>query len=296
MDWIKQLFSRPGLYDDLSAEMQGHLAEKIEELVAGGMSREDATVAARREFGNVTLLEERSREVWQWPSVENFFMDVRYGLRMLRKHPGFSAVAVLTLALGIGANTAIFSLVDAVLLHPVPYFEPAQLVGIGAMNPQGDSDAVSVGDFTDWEAGNGVFQGLAAYQNWEFHTLTGAGQPDEVWVSPVSANLFQLLGVNAAFGRAFVANESQAVVLSDQYWRSHFAAAPKVIGQIVVLDGKPHTVVGVAPADFEFPGPNTQMWTPLAFTAAERSDYENRSLRVIARLKPGVTLKQAQAA
>ena len=124
MNWIKQLFSRRQLYGDLSAEIEEHLAEKVEELVAGGMSREEATFAARREFGNVLQIEERSREVWQWPSLENFFMDVRYGLRQLREEPGFTAVAVLTLALGIGANTTVFSIVDQLFLRPWPVKDP----------------------------------------------------------------------------------------------------------------------------------------------------------------------------
>jgi putative ABC transport system permease protein len=221
--------------------------------------------------------------------------DLKFGLRMLRKNPGFTAVAVVTLALGIGANTAIFSIVDAVLLHHAPYLNPTQLVDIGARNPQGEQDAVSVGDFTDWEEQTRAFQGLAAYRPWAFHTLTGAGAPDEVWASPVSAALFHLLGVNAALGRTFVSNESQSVILSYQYWRGHFSSNPGIIGTTLVLDGKPYTVIGIAPADFEFPAPNAQMWTPLTFRADERNDHQDHSLHAIARLKAGFTQKQAQA-
>ncbi len=128
MNSIKQLFSRRRLYGDLSEEIQEHLEEKIDELVAGGMSREEATAAARREFGNVTLVEQRGREAWEWPSIENLFMDVRYGVRILRRSPGFTTVAVLTLALVIGANTAIFSLVDTVMLRVQPVQKPEELV------------------------------------------------------------------------------------------------------------------------------------------------------------------------
>lgn len=300
--WLRVLASRicgllmsRRLDEDFQQEIESHLALLTEENLRQGLTPEDARRAARVSLGGVTQLRETHRKLRGLPWLETLAQDVRYGLRMLRKSPGFTFVAVLTLALGIGATTAIFSVVDAVLLHPAPYVKPAQLLEISERSPQGEKDSVSVGDFTDWEAQNQAFQGVAAYMPWEFHTLTGAGQPDEVWASPVSVNLFHLLGINAVLGRTFVANESQAVALSHEYWRSHFSADPKIMGKTLTLDGKPHTVVGVAPADFEFPAPNTQMWIPLAFTAAQRNDHKDRSLSVIARLKAGVTLKQAQA-
>jgi hypothetical protein len=130
MMWLKRLFSRQRLYGELSEEIREHLEEKIEELVASGMSRKEATYTARREFGNVTFAEENSREVWRWPSIEDFLMDICYGLRMLRKSPGFAAAAVLTIALGVGANTAIFGLMDSALLRGLPFREPERLVHI----------------------------------------------------------------------------------------------------------------------------------------------------------------------
>ena len=228
----------------------------------------------------------------------NLWHDLRYAVRQLRKSPGFTAVVVTTLALGIGANTAVFSIVDAVLLHGTPYQNAAQLVEVGAKSPQGEEDSVSAGDFNDWQAQSQAFEGLAAYEPWEFKVkvLTGVGEPDEVRTSQVSTNIFHLLGVNAIIGRTFAADETQALVLSHEYWRSHFAADPKIIGKTLGLDGKPYTVIGVASAGLEFPNPNTQAWVPLMFSAAEKNDHESHALSVIARLKAGVTLKQAQAA
>ncbi|HEY6293657.1 MAG TPA: ABC transporter permease [Terriglobia bacterium] len=289
------LFRRPKPVNDLEEEIRSHLRLEEQENLETGMPPDEAHYAALRRFGNVTSAQERSREMWEWNSVETLWQDIRHGLRQLRRNPSFTLVAVLTLALGIGATTAIFSVVDAVLLHPAPYVKPAQLVAISEWSPQSEEDAVSVADFTDWQAQTRAFQGIAAYQQWEFHTLTGVGEPDEVCTSPVSTSVFHLLGVNAVLGRTFLANESQVVVLGYEYWRSHFSSNPKIIGKTLALDGKPYTVVGVAPADFEFPRSNTQMWVPFAFSAANRSNHEDHTLSVIARLQAGITLKQAQA-
>src|ERR1700730_5188430 len=164
MKWLKRLFSRRGLYNDLSTEIQGHLQEKIDELVASGIPGKEAAAAARREFGNVTLMEEDSRRVWRWPSIEDFFMDVRYGVRMLRKNPGFTAVAVLTLALGIGANTAVFGVVNAVLLRPLPYPQADRLVLLGEYSEQVPEMSIAMANFNDWVTQNTVFENMVAYQ------------------------------------------------------------------------------------------------------------------------------------
>src|SRR5579864_4254019 len=177
MSWVKRILARRGIYGDLSEEIREHLEEKIEELVAGGMSRRDAAAAARREFGNVTLLEERGREVWQWPRLESFFADVRYAARMLRKSPGFTAIAILTIALGIGATTAIFSVVDATLLHPLPYPHPGQLVsvvdelpGVGAQDVR-----MSVPEWHDLHR-SGIFEYISPRAVGSVN-LTGSSQP-----------------------------------------------------------------------------------------------------------------------
>ena len=292
---LRSLFHKSRVERELTDELRFHLEKLIEGKVEKGMTPEEAPYAALRELGGVEQIKEECRDMRRVNYIESFLQDIRYGLRQLRRSPGFTAVALITLALGIGANTAIFSVVDAALLHAAPYQKPAQLVALGSASPQGEKDLVSPGDFADWAQQAHAFQGMAAYQQMEFHALAGRGEPDEVWTAPVSPNLFHLLGVSLIAGRTFDSNENQAVVLSHQYWRSHFSLDPKIIGKGLVLDGKPFTVVGIAPPDFEFPHPDTQMWTPLTFSATDQNDRQDHTLSVIARLKSGVTLKQAQA-
>src|SRR5882724_8314160 len=179
MKWLKQLFWRRHLYGDLSEEIREHLEEKIEELVAGGMFRKEAAAAARREFGNVTLVEEDSREVWQWPFIESLIADVRYGLRMLRKSPGFTAAAVLTLALGIGANTTIFSYFNAWMIKPLPYPQADRLiVFLSHETKKGwtSEHLTSTASFLDFQNENKSFEQTAMWRGWNFN-LTGDGAP-----------------------------------------------------------------------------------------------------------------------
>src|SRR5229473_5674580 len=168
MMWLKQLFSRRRLCGDLSEEIQEHLEEKIEELVAGGMSRKEATYAARREFGNVRLTEEDSRAVWRWAAIEDLFMDVRFGVRMLRKNPGFAAVTIVTLALGIAANTTIFSMVNGWMLRPPRIKDHASVVVILSTNPAKgwgwDHNPVSAPDFIAWREQSHAFEDMVASQ------------------------------------------------------------------------------------------------------------------------------------
>ena len=290
------VFHRPRVEKEMDQELRSHLQSRADDLARQGLSRAEAERQARLEFGGFERYKEECREALGSRLLGELIADSRYGLRQLRRSPGFVAVAVATLALGIGATTAIFSIVDAVLLHGSPYRNPSQLVGISTKNPQGEELWVSGGDFNDWQSLPQAFESLAAYKQLDFRVLTGPGEPDEVWTAPMSGNAFHLLGVNAVLGRTFAEHETQAVVLSRAYWRSHFAADSKIIGKTLTLDTKPYTVVGVAPAAFEFPDPHIQMWVPLTFTAAEKADHEHRIVSVIARLSPGSTLKQAQAA
>src|SRR5208283_1778021 len=196
MNWTKQLFSRRRLYGDLSAEIQEHLAEKVDELVAGGMSRDEATFAARREFGNVLLIEERSREVWQWGSLENFFMDVRYAVRQLRKSPGFTVAAVVTLALGIGANTAIFSLGNVFMFRPLPVKDADRLTVVAVQSKaDADPEEISYPDYLDYRAhSSAVFTDMTGY-GIGIIGLSYGGHADRLIMSYVPSNFFAMLGI-----------------------------------------------------------------------------------------------------
>src|SRR5258707_12633557 len=204
MSWLKQLFSRRRLYGDLSEEIREHLEEKIEELAAGGMSRKEATYTARREFGNVTLIEEDSRNAWRWPSIEDFFMDVRFGARMLRKNPGFAAVTIVTLALGIAANTTIFSAVNGWMLRRPRIKDPARVVVILTTDPAKggwgwDRQPVSAFDFVAWREQSRSFEGMVAGEP-EGAVLRGEGEPERVVGVRASAGQFPALGVEAVLG------------------------------------------------------------------------------------------------
>jgi len=299
MKWIKQLFSRRRVYGELSEEIREHLEEKIDELVARGISRKEATAAARREFGNVALTEEDSRSVWRWPSIEDFFMDLRFSLRMLRKSPGFTMIAVMTLALGIGANTAIFSLVNTVLLRPLPYKDAERLVTVWGYNKARGytTDLVSPLDFADWRSQNHVFESMAASTDLQY-TLTGRGEPAVIIAYAFSADYFRVLGVEPLLGRTFLPEEEQpgknhVAVLSYSMWESRFGGDRDIVGKTITLDAAPYTVVGVMPPEFKYPA-LTELWTPFTVAAEAANDRGYRYLRVMARLKPGVTMQQAQ--
>src|SRR5437879_6071313 len=312
MNWLKQLFSRHHQYNDLSEEIQAHLEEKIEDLVAGWMSRNKATYEARREFGSVRLTEEDSRTVWRWPSFEDFLMDLRYGLRMLRKDTGFTAVAVLTLALGIAVNATMFSLVSGFLLARPPGREPERVAAITSVNPAGgflpDASAVSAPNYLAWRQANHVFEDMAAADVYRTVNLspqyqsTAEGQPEPLRDAAVSPNYFSVLGVSPQLGRTFSDGEDQpgrdhVAILSHELWERRFGSDASLIGRTIRLNRENYTVIGVMPASFSLLGFPHQLWTPLVLTAADQTAAarKDRSLYLFARLKPGVSLEQARA-
>ncbi|HEV2222485.1 MAG TPA: ABC transporter permease, partial [Candidatus Acidoferrales bacterium] len=229
-----------------------------------------------------------------------FWQDLQYGGRLLLKSPAFTLIAVATLALGIGANTAIFGIVNAVVLRPLPYPNQQQLVNVWETdsNRKIKHGSVPPGDFFDWRAQNQVFQGISAFQ-FDVFNLTGAGEPEQVWGGRVSANFFDLLGVRPLVGRTFRPDEEQpghdrVVIISRAIWARHFAADPNVVGHSVTIDDNPYTIIGVLPADFNLLGLSRQfeVWAPLALSPSDiRRD--NPSLIVFARLKPDVTIARA---
>src|SRR6267154_2431210 len=316
MKWLKQLFSRRRIYGELSEEIREHIEEKIEELVAGGMSRKEAAAAARREFGNVMLVEEDSREVWRWPSAEDFLMDVRYALRILRKSPGFAAVAVLTLALGIGANTAIFTVINAVMLRALPVQRPQQLVTVGdpakvyswgTGTPR--TDAFSYPLYREVRDHNDVFSSLLASSNLGNLRITIEGGPETVRGRLVTENYFQTLGVEALRGRTFMPDENRIpggdpfLVISYGYWQQRFSGDPTVIGRNVRLNNYPFTIIGVAPPGFfgEVVGDRPDLWAPMMMQSQLMpgrdflESVNDSALLLMGRLKPGVTIEQARA-
>jgi putative ABC transport system permease protein len=305
MNWVKQLFSRRRLYGDLSQEIQEHLEEKIEELVANGMSRKESVATARREFGNVTLIEEDSRNAWRWPSIEDFFMDVRFGARMLRKNPGFAAVTILTLALGIAANTTIFSMVSGWMLRPPRIKDPGSVVVILSTDPAKgrgwDQNPVSVPDFVAWREQSHAFEDMVASQGSDF-AFTGGGEPERLEGMRVSASYFNVLGVSAALGRTFLPGEDQlghdqVVILTDGLWQRRFGSNPKVVGENVRLNGDSYKVVGVMPKGYRLGYYGPQLWMPLVFPPQSvlPAAREDRSLSVMARLRSGVSVATAKA-
>src|SRR6266566_3530563 len=284
---------------ELDEEIRAHLNMATQVRVERGADEKEAERAARREFGNVGLMKEVTRDVWGWRWLEELVEDVQFGLRMLRKKPGFVATAVLTLALGIGANTAIFSVVDAILLRPLPYPEPDRLVRIWESSPKRDvvRNSVNPLNFLDWRDHSESFVSMAALASLVTN-LSANGQPIAVQGMQVTPEFFSVLQVGPLLGRTFnaadgIPGQDHGVILSYQLWQSQFGADPGIVGQKIDVNGEPGEVIGVMPKGFSFPEIKAEVWTPLALTSPAWREG-GRFLRVIARLKAGITLEQAR--
>ena len=275
----------------LEREIAAHLEMSARDHEDRGASREQAAESARREFGNVALVEHVTRDQWRGRWFEDFTQDLRHGARLLRRSPGFTIIAVLTLALGIGANTAIFSLVNGILLRPLPYTHPDKLISINnGVYPKGGLVALRERSKT---------MDIATYaEGYEFN-LTGLGDPVRLSGTPVSAELFSILGSEAAMGRVFrtgddAAGKNSFVILSNNLWQRQFNSDPNVIGRLITLDGVQREVVGVMSPDFRFPSPQTEVWIPLNIDPRDARTYWGGDyMPTIARLRPGATMQQA---
>jgi putative ABC transport system permease protein len=302
------LFGRRG--DDLDEEIRSHLDLEVQENIEAGLSQEEARYAALRRFGNVTLVREASREMWRWHSVETLLQDVRYGLRQLKRGRGFTVAAILTLALGIGANTAVFSLANILMFRPLPVKDAARLVVV-AVQDRADADPgqLSYLDYLDYRSQSDVFSDMTFY-DLDLAGLGSRGHTDRIVMAYVPSNFFSMLGLRPAAGRLIVPGEGDepntgpVVVLGNGYWRRRFDGDSSVIGRSVTLNGAAVTVIGVVPADFVGPYNIVELdaYVPIGIYGMATGDSDllgdrrDAQLHVLATLKPGVTAKRAEAA
>ncbi|HVH71641.1 MAG TPA: ABC transporter permease, partial [Candidatus Dormibacteraeota bacterium] len=299
---LRSFFRRTQLDRELDAEMSTHLELAIEENLQRGLSPAEARRQALLRFGGQQQAREQHQEARSLPFLETLLQDIRYSFRMLRKSPGFTAISVLTLAFGIGTNTAIFSMVNALLLHPYRFHNLESLALIWesrGIDEGPDARSSSPGDITDLRTRTQVFEDVATYQCRQFN-LSSEGRIDVALGCRVSANFFPVLGVVPAQARLFLANEEtpgsdQSVIISHSFWQSRFAGDQQLLGKNIRLNGRNYTVVGIMPPDFDYPVP-MEFWMPLALTPAENSDRAQLSLAALARLKPEVMVAQVSAA
>jgi putative ABC transport system permease protein len=297
---------RKRMLDDLDQDIRDHIEQETRDNIGRGMPPDEARFAALRKFGNIRRVKEDTRDIWIVVWFERLMQDLRYGIRMLAKAPAFTAVAILTLALGIGANTAIFSVVYAVLLKPLPFTDPGQLVTAFQANSHvGIAETgCSFPNYEEWRAQNHVFSELAGVLAHQL-TLTGSGEPTVVNTSVVTPELFALLDVRPLAGRILFSEDGNqgappVALVSEDLWRGRFGADPKIVGSSISLDKRPFTVVGIIPAAFRTPFFNTrqEVWIPLRRDPLFSTFMPRRAthmLPVIGRLKPGVSIAQAQA-
>ena len=298
---ISGLFRRKKLDADMAEEMRAHLERRTQANLAAGMSADEARYAAQRQFGGVDQLKEVAREQRGWFWLEELSRDVRFGLRQLAKSPGFTAVSVVTLALGIGLNTSMFSLMNLLLLQPLPYPDSDRLVRIFRTTPQTQTSDHSLLDYLDLKQGADEFAQLAAFRQWGF-TLAQDGRPAlNLNALRVSAEFFPVIGLQPELGRFFNQDEDRVgnhvIVLSYGTWQAQFGGDPAVIGRTVRIDGEPTTIVGVTPAAFTSVflwGPG-EAFRPLATTDAEKANRRDIAVSVIGRSRPGLSLEQIDA-
>ena len=294
---------------EFQTEIEEHVRLLSERYRGQGMTAEAAMLAARRQFGNTALLEEDRRNIQMFPAIESLRADLTYAFRMLRKNRGFAAAAVVTLAVGIGANTAIFSVCNAVLLKPLPYAEPSRIVTLWERQRDGALGSVAPANFVDWRDASRSFSGMAAVRESSFAPdfIVGQREASRLAGGQISSSFFSVLGVRFILGRNFLSEEdwpgqNRVAILSYATWRERFGADRDIVGKTITLNDESYTVVGVLSADFQFGSTaadfqarsQVDIWVPLALDP-QRLQRNSHTLQVIARLAPDVTLAQAQA-
>ncbi|HEY6403998.1 MAG TPA: ABC transporter permease, partial [Blastocatellia bacterium] len=305
MTRLRALLRKSEVERELDEELRYHIEQQVEQNIRLGMSPEEARQAALKSFGGVEQAKDRSRDARGVRWIEDLWQDLRYGARMLMKNPGFTTVAVLTLALGIGANTAIFSVVNGVLLKSLPFPESERLIEVTESTKDEPEMMVAYPNYLDWRARQTVFEDLAARVN-SGGVLYGGGEPERVFGRMVTASFFPTLGVKPHLGRFFNEDEDKpgaaaVIVLGYGLWQRRFGGDPNLIGKTVLYDNESWTVVGVAPVGFDFYGQNNlsnDYFIPLGKRAADWGLTQDRNSHrswVTARLKPGVTIEQARA-
>jgi len=302
MSWIR-FFRRRRWDEERARELNAYLEIETDENIARGMSPDEARFAAHRKLGNTTLIREEIYRMNSLNWLETLWQDLRYGLRMLARTPAFTSIAILTLALGIGANTAIFSAINALLLNPYPFPQPDHLMFVEARHVSGKNNNTGYHDFIDWRAQNVVFEDMAIAPETASYTLTGQGEPQRITGGLTTFGFLRVLGIQPLLGRFFTAEEDKpraplVAVITYEAWQRRFAGSPKVLGQTMTLDGGPYsgpfTIIGVLPARFAFPGVRTcEFFVPLQ-ESPQNGRYQHQ-YGVLARLKPGVTVARAQA-
>jgi predicted permease len=298
---LRSLFDRQKADQELDEELRYHVERKTQQHIAAGMNPQEARRAALREMGGLEKRKEECRDARQVTWLQDLLQDVHYGLRILRKSPGFSAIAILTLALGIGANTAIFSVVQGVMLAPLPYSEPDRLVLVWQYNlTLKHPISVSYPDFLDWQREARSFQQMAAYDSQD-RNLTAPGTPEHLNGEEISFGFLSMLGIKPILGREFSPDEDKqggapVVLISNRLWRDRFAGSIAGLGKSVTLDGVEYTIAGVLPADFRLFGDDADVFTPIG--QGDPLIYGDRTIHPIlcvARLKPGVSIAQSDA-
>ena len=300
MHWLGQLISRQRRYHEISQSVREHLDEMIDDLMDRGMTREEAERTARREFGNITRIEERSREVWQWPTFESIVADLRYTLRQLRRAPGFALTAIIVLALGIGASVAIFAFVDAALLEPLPYGDANRLMAVNESSAEQPLWPLAYPDFVDWQRTNKSLRSLDVFA-WAGFLVRTPGGTEPVRAGRVSGGFFRTLGVRPILGRDFSEGEDRlggpnVTIISYRAWLHRFGGRNDVVGQTVSLDNTGYTILGVLPRSFSFAlAGNAEFWVPINTLSPHEQTRNFFNFFGVGRLRDGVSRQTAQA-